>query len=90
VEFRFAVPLFSTYRGGVAACGPGADGIAAIDEALGISERHEERWCVAELLPIKGELLLLHGAPTTSPGVEDYFHLALDWARFTCARRMLG
>jgi hypothetical protein len=38
-----------------------AHGLATIDEALARSERSEERWCVAELLRIKGELVILQG-----------------------------
>ena len=38
------------------ATGPGR---AAVDEALARSESNEERWCVAELLRVKGELVLL-------------------------------
>ena len=34
----------------------GRSGPATIDEALARSERDEERWCIAELLRIKGEL----------------------------------
>jgi hypothetical protein len=39
-----------------------ADGLAAIDKAIDSSEHTEERWAVAELLRIKGELLRLQGA----------------------------
>jgi len=35
--------------------GKSAEGLSILDEALGRSERFEERWCVAELLRIKGE-----------------------------------
>jgi len=44
-----------------------ADGLAVIEEAIVRSERTEERWVIAELLRIKGELLLLQGA-ARSPG----------------------
>jgi predicted ATPase len=40
-----------------------ADGLATIEEAMERSERTEERWVTAELLRIKGELLLLEGRP---------------------------
>src|SRR5712671_5372496 len=43
----------------LAGAGEVAEGLATIDEALARSERNEERWCVAELLRIKGEILLL-------------------------------
>jgi predicted ATPase/DNA-binding winged helix-turn-helix (wHTH) protein len=58
-----------------------ADGLAAIAEAIVRSERSEERWATAELLRIKGELLLVQGAPGASAAAEDHFRQALDWAR---------
>jgi predicted ATPase len=58
-----------------------ADGLGAIDEAIVRSERSEERWATAELLRIKGELLLLQGAPGAAAAAEDHFRQALDWAR---------
>jgi predicted ATPase len=54
---------------------------AAIDEALEHSERNEERWCLAELLRIKGELLLIQGVQHIAGTAEDLFSKALDWAR---------
>jgi predicted ATPase/DNA-binding winged helix-turn-helix (wHTH) protein len=59
----------------------GAEGLAAIDEALALCERDEERWCVAELLRIKGELVLSEGGPDAAETAEDHFGQALDWAR---------
>jgi hypothetical protein len=35
----------------------------------------------AELVRVKGELLLLQGAPGTAAAAEDHFRQALDWAR---------
>ena len=58
-----------------------ADGLAVIEEAIVRSERTEERWVIAELLRIKGELLLLQGAPGAAAAAEDHFRQALDWAR---------
>jgi predicted ATPase len=57
-----------------------ADGLAAIEEAILRSERTEERWLIAELLRIKGELFLLQGAPGAAAAAEDHFRQALDWA----------
>jgi predicted ATPase len=51
-----------------------------IDEALARSEHNEERWCLAELLRIKGELILLEGAAKAAIAAEDLFLQALDWA----------
>jgi predicted ATPase len=45
------------------------------------SERNDERWCVAELLRIKGELILREGAPQAATAAEQHFLHSLDWAR---------
>jgi len=58
-----------------------ADGLAAIEEAIDRSEQTEERWLIAELLRIKGELFLLQGAPGAAGAAEGHFQQALDWAR---------
>jgi predicted ATPase/DNA-binding winged helix-turn-helix (wHTH) protein len=65
---------------GLIAAGQVAQGPVIIDEALARSERNEERWCLAELLRIKGELLLLEGAAKAAVAAEDHFLQALDWA----------
>ena len=61
-----------------------SDGLAAIEEAIISSELSEERWATAEFLRIKGELLLLRGAPGAAAAAEaeDHFRQALDWARW--------
>ena len=66
---------------GLAGAGRVAQGLAAIDEALARSERNEERWCVAELLRVKGELILRAGAPQAATVAEEHFSQSLDWAR---------
>jgi len=60
--------------------GQNAEGLAAIEEEIARSERTKERWAVAELVRVKGELLLLQGAPGAA-AAEDHFRQALDWAR---------
>jgi predicted ATPase len=78
-------PYFTWFLGelaeGLGRAGQIADGLEAIDEALTRSERNEDRWCVAELLRIRGELLLLQGASGAAATAEDHFRQALDWAR---------
>lgn len=54
--------------------------MAAIEEALERSESTGERWCAAELLRIKGELLLSPVAPDRS-AAEAHFRRALEQAR---------
>jgi len=61
--------------------GEAAPGLAAIEAALALSERNAESWCVAELLRIKGELLLLQAEEGAAAAGEDCFRQALDCAR---------
>ncbi|MEH2561774.1 ATP-binding protein [Bradyrhizobium sp. AZCC 2289] len=61
--------------------GKAAEGLSIIDEALARSERNEERWCVAELLRIKGELIQREGAPRATTAAEEHFLQSLDLAR---------
>ena len=56
-------------------------GLAAVDRALDWIERMGGRWYVAELLRIKGELVLLQGMSGVAAAAEDHFRQALDWAR---------
>jgi predicted ATPase/DNA-binding winged helix-turn-helix (wHTH) protein len=66
---------------GLAGTGQVAEALAAVDEALERSERSEGRWCVAELLRVRGELVLLENASDAAAAAEDRFRQALDWAR---------
>ena len=60
--------------------GEAAQGFVAIDAALAQSERIEQGWCTAELLRIKGELLLLQAEERTTAAAEQNFRRALDCA----------
>jgi predicted ATPase/DNA-binding winged helix-turn-helix (wHTH) protein len=66
---------------GLGSAGQVAEGLMAIEDALERSERNDARWCMAELLRIKGELLLLENASNAAVSGEDHFRQALDWAR---------
>jgi predicted ATPase len=57
------------------------EGLSALDQAIARADETEERWSIAELLRIKGELLLLQGASRAAAIAEDHFRQALDWAR---------
>jgi len=57
-----------------------SDGYAAIEDALAWTERGEERWTIADLLRIKGDLVLLGATEGGACGAEDHFRQALDWA----------
>ena len=52
-----------------------------IDEAIRRAERTRELWEVAELMRIKGELLLIQNAPGAATAAEDHFRQALDLGR---------
>jgi predicted ATPase len=77
------VPQFFTFllAEALGRAGQIADGLAAIEEAIVRSERSGERWATAEMLRIKGELLLLQRAPGAAAVAEGHFRQALDWAR---------
>jgi predicted ATPase len=75
---RFFAPLVAEALGRT---GQVIDGLAMIEEAIVRSERSKERWAIAEILRVKGELLLLQGASGAAAAAEDGFRLALDWAR---------
>jgi predicted ATPase len=65
----------------LARIGQVAEGLTAIDDALAQSERTDERWNMAELLRVKGELLLREGAPEAKVAAERHYQLGLEWAR---------
>ncbi len=73
--------FFGQLAEGLGRAGQIAQGLEAIDEALARSERNEDRWCVAELLRIRGELLLLQGVPGAAAAAEDHYQQSLGWAR---------
>jgi predicted ATPase len=57
------------------------EALAAIDQALATADRGGELWYVAELLRIKGELLLQQAGGQPVPAAEDCFRGALDVAQ---------
>ncbi|HTP28912.1 MAG TPA: hypothetical protein VMK12_25040, partial [Anaeromyxobacteraceae bacterium] len=65
---------------GLAAAGKAVESLHMIEEALALCERSDERWNVAELLRVKGELLLLQGTEEALAEAESYLLQALDWA----------
>jgi len=73
--------LLGALAEGLAAAGQVAESLLTIDEALAQCERSEERWNIAELLRLKGQLLLLEGSEAAPAAAETYFRQALDWAR---------
>ena len=61
--------------------GPIADTLPAIKEAIARPERTEERWLIAELLRIKGELARMPGTEEAFVDAEDQFRQALELSR---------
>src|SRR5208282_30376 len=81
-EARF-LPRFLLLLGELAAylgeAGEIVLGLETVTETLARCEARDERWYVAELLRIKGELTILEGAPDAA--AEGHFLEALDSAR---------
>jgi predicted ATPase/DNA-binding winged helix-turn-helix (wHTH) protein len=55
--------------------------LATIDEAMDQSERNDDRWYVAELMRIKGELILRQNEPEAAAAAGALFRSSLDWSR---------
>ena len=65
----------------LAGTGRVADGLASINAVLARASRNEELWYFAELLRIKGMLVLDEGLPAAAAVAEEHFLQALDVAR---------
>jgi predicted ATPase/DNA-binding winged helix-turn-helix (wHTH) protein len=83
---RRHIPFIGEFAEALGHAGQVARGLAAIDEAIATCERHDGRWCFAELLRVKGELILRAGAPASVAAAERHFLDSLDWARRQEAR----
>jgi predicted ATPase len=70
-----------TLAKGMTAAGETAEARAAIDEALDQCDRSGERWCLPELLRIKGDLLRLGETAEAIEMAEDHFMKAIECAR---------
>ena len=66
---------------GLGKAGLVADALDAIDDAIARADRTKELWQFAELLRVKGELLLLPGVFRDAAAAENYYRQALDWAQ---------
>jgi predicted ATPase/DNA-binding winged helix-turn-helix (wHTH) protein len=75
------VAFLGTLAEGLGAAGQLTQAQVAIDEALERTDRNDERWCMPEILRIKGELVKVDGSADAHQAAEDYFLQALDWAR---------
>ena len=83
-EARF-LPRFLLLLGELAAClgeaGEVVPGLAIVDATLGRSRSRDEGWYLAELLRIKGELLLKQAAEESVSAAEECFREARELAR---------
>jgi len=83
-EAKF-LPRFLLLLGELAAClgatGEVAEGLATVEATLTRCKTRDEGWYLAELLRIKGELLLQRGADQAISAAEDCFAEALEVAR---------
>src|SRR5262249_49784172 len=57
-----------------------SEGLATIEQALMLSERYEERWCLPELLRHNWELCLLDGSRNAALAAEERLRQSLDCA----------
>jgi predicted ATPase len=73
--------FFGLMADGLLRAGHAAEGLSIIDEAFAQPGDNEEHWYLAELLRLRGELLLLEDAPGTTVSAELHFRQALDCAR---------
>jgi predicted ATPase/DNA-binding winged helix-turn-helix (wHTH) protein len=81
-KFGYYNAIFlGTLAQGMAAAGQTAEARVAIDDALEQCDRSEGRWCLPELLRIKGELLRLGGSANAVNAAEDNYLRALEAAR---------
>src|SRR5262245_9845646 len=76
---RYA-PFLGDIAQGLGSAGDAVRGLELIDEALANVERTDERWCMAELLRIKGELLLQARPDARAEAIAE-FEAGLDWSR---------
>jgi predicted ATPase/DNA-binding winged helix-turn-helix (wHTH) protein len=57
------------------------EGLAIVEEAIAHSAENDDRWQIAELLRVRGELSLLQDGAAAAGAAETDFRQALDWAR---------
>lgn len=66
---------------GLANTGQVSGALAIINQALAQGERNGEQWCLAELLRIKGELILQSGGAGAEGRAAETFLLAVEYAK---------
>jgi predicted ATPase/DNA-binding winged helix-turn-helix (wHTH) protein len=78
---QYLTPFLVALAEGLARSGRVAQGLDAIEEALGRSERNQERWCFAEVLRVKGDLILRTRGPQSGALAEEHFLQSINSAR---------
>ena len=73
--------LLGSLAEALGAVGEIEEGLASIEAALSRCERNGERWYIADLLRINGELTLRSNDPQAFLKAETEFSSSLDWAR---------
>jgi predicted ATPase/DNA-binding winged helix-turn-helix (wHTH) protein len=82
VEFAlFRTPFLCALAEGLAGAGRITEGLETIDAVLERCERYEERWYIAELMRVKGELEFQRHSAAAASTAEAYFRQSIDWAR---------
>jgi predicted ATPase/DNA-binding winged helix-turn-helix (wHTH) protein len=66
---------------GLAKTGQMATALGMIDEGLGRAESNGEMWCFAELVRMKGEIILQSGTPAAMAAAAESFKSAIGHAR---------
>lgn len=78
------LPRFLLLLGELAAClgnaGEVGLGLETVEGTLARCQARDELWYLAELLRIKGELVILEGGADAAAAAEGHFLQALDWA----------
>jgi predicted ATPase len=73
--------LLGSLAEALGAVGEIEQGLASIEMALSRCERNGERWYIADLLRIKGELILGSNDPQATVKAEGEFSSSIEWAR---------
>jgi predicted ATPase/DNA-binding winged helix-turn-helix (wHTH) protein len=73
--------LLGSLAEALGAVGEIEQGLASIEAALSRCERNGERWYIADLLRIKGELILRSNDPQAFVKAKTEFSSSLEWAR---------
>jgi predicted ATPase/DNA-binding winged helix-turn-helix (wHTH) protein len=77
----YRAAFLGVYAESLGETGEAKQGLAAIAEAIQQCERTKELWCFAELIRIRGEILLQEHGLSAAGAAEEDFGASLGWAR---------